>query len=360
MCFPREPRAIIIGQKDNGGDDGPEVGVTRTSPLIRECTVADAYFQGKTIDDVMRQVFKAILSNGEHITPSKGEATELRGVLLEITDPRARLSRTETRGKPFSCLGELCWYLAESDDLGFIEYYLPDYHRFADGDTIFGAYGPRLFNWKGLDQMRNVTDLLKVKRDSRQAVIQLFDGGDIVEKHNDIPCTCTLQFLLRNEKLEMFTCMRSNDAYLGMPHDIFSFTMLQEIVARSLSVELGTYKHAVGSLHIYDDRRQNANRYLEEGWQSTTSPMPPMPDGDPWVAIKSLLKAESALRTVGSLAGIRLADLDPYWADLIRLLHILRCSKDEELDSIRTLRDEMHYSDVYRPFIEQLLNRPRR
>jgi len=318
--------------------------------------VADAYFQGQTIDDVMHHVFEAILSDGEHITPTKGGAAELRGVLLEITDPRARLSRTETRGKPFSCLGELCWYLAASNDLGFISYYLRDYDRFADGNTIFGAYGPRLFNWNGLDQVRNVTALLKAKRDSRQAVIQLFDAGDIVEEHNDVPCTCTLQFLLRNKKLQMFTCMRSNDAYLGMPHDIFSFTMLQEIVARSLSVELGTYKHAVGSLHIYDEQLQDANRYLEEGWQSTTSPMPRMPDGDPWPTIKSLLAAESALRGAGSLAGMALAELDPYWADLIRLLDIFRCSKDGQMDKIESLRDEM-YSGVYGPFIEQRLNR---
>ena len=356
--FPCAPRAIIIGQKHNGGDAGPK-SLSKMSLLILERAVADAYFQGQTLDDVMRQVFKSILSNGEHITPSKGAAAELRGVLLEITDPRARLSRTETRGKPFSCLGELCWYLAESNDLAFISYYIRDYDQFADGNTIFGAYGPRLFNWNGLDQVRNVTNLLKAKRDSRQAVIQLFDAGDLVEKHNDVPCTCTLQFLLRNEELHMFACMRSNDSYLGMPHDIFSFTMLQEIVARSLSVELGTYKHAVGSLHIYDRDLKDAKQYLEEGWQSTTQPMPPMPDGDPWPAIKSLLEAESALRVVGSMVGTALAGLDPYWEDLIRLLCVLRCWKDGKAERIHSLRDEM-YSDVYRPFIERRLNRPRR
>ena len=316
--------------------------------------MAHAYFQEQTIDDVMHKVFEAILSDGEHIKPSKGGAAELRGVLLEITDPRARLSRTETRGKPFSCLGELCWYLAKSSNLDFISYYIPDYKRYADGDTIFGAYGPRFFDWRGLDQVRNVIGLLTDKRDSRQAVIQLFDAGDILEKHNDIPCTCTLQFLLRNEKLHMFTCMRSNDAYLGMPHDVFSFTMLQEIVARSVSVELGTYKHSVGSLHIYDDQRRHAEQYLQEGWQSTTSPMPPMPEGAPWAAIGSLVEAERALRLTGSLAGVALAELDPYWRDLIRLLNIFRCWKRGNAHGIETLRDEMH-SDVYRPFIEQRL-----
>jgi thymidylate synthase len=78
--------------------------------------MADAYFSGGTLDDVMRSVIEAIRSHGGRIQPSKGWATELTGVLLELTDPRARLSRTETRGKPYSCLGELCWYLASKDE----------------------------------------------------------------------------------------------------------------------------------------------------------------------------------------------------------------------------------------------------
>ncbi len=82
--------------------------------------MTDPYFCGLTLDDLMRSVVEEIQSNGERINPSKGECKELTGVLLELTDPRARLSRTETRGKPFSCLGELCWYLARTNELEFI------------------------------------------------------------------------------------------------------------------------------------------------------------------------------------------------------------------------------------------------
>lgn len=158
------------------------------------------YFLGRTLDDVMHSVVEQILLHGDQINPSRGPAKELTGVLLEITDPRARLSRTETRGKPYSCLGELCWYLAKSKDLNFISYYLPVYRRSADGNEIFGGYGPRLFDWRGLNQLANVTDVLRRKPDSRQAVIQLFDASDIVEEHKDIPCTCTLQFMIRRGK----------------------------------------------------------------------------------------------------------------------------------------------------------------
>src|SRR5690242_5654067 len=106
-----------------------------------------ALFTESTLDDLMRAVFEEILNNGEEIRPTKGAAREINGVLLELTNPRARLSRTETRGKPYSCLGELCWYLAKTNDLDFISYYIPAYRQYADGEEIFGGYGPRLFNW---------------------------------------------------------------------------------------------------------------------------------------------------------------------------------------------------------------------
>jgi thymidylate synthase len=86
--------------------------------------MATAFLSEVTLDDLMRSVIEEILNNGNEIKPTKGSAIEVTGVLLELTNPRARLSRTETRGKPFSCLGELCWYLAKTNDLGFISYNL--------------------------------------------------------------------------------------------------------------------------------------------------------------------------------------------------------------------------------------------
>ena len=185
-----------------------------------------------TLDDLMRYVFKRIKGHGERIEPSRGPATEITGVLLELTTPRSRLSRTDTRGKPFSCLGELCWYLAGTNEVEFISYYIPQYRREAEEGRVFGGYGPRLSAWKGIDQLSNVLALLRRNPGSRKAVIQLFDSTDIVEDHKDVPCTCTLQFLVRKDQLHALTCMRSNDAYFGLPHDIFCFTMLQELVAR--------------------------------------------------------------------------------------------------------------------------------
>jgi thymidylate synthase len=317
-----------------------------------------AYFAGKTVDDVMRLAIKGIRARGDLIRPKKGGpkgALELTGVLLEITNPRARLSRTETRGKPYSCLGEMCWYLAGRNDLDFISYYISEYKNYADGDRIFGGYGPRLLNWAGLSQFFNVADLLRKKRDTRQAVVQLFDRHDILAEHNDVPCTCSLQFMLRRDKLHMFTTMRSNDAYKGLPHDVFCFTMLQEIMARTIGADVGTYKHTVGSLHLYKKDVVMAQQFLKEGLQPTIGvAMPKMPSEDPWPSIDVLLKAESEIRVGVKMDDGILDTVSPYWADLIRLLMVFGCKKKRRVGEIRRLRDSMS-SKVYYPFIDKVM-----
>lgn len=311
------------------------------------------YFVGATLDDLMRDVIEAIMSRGDRIHPTKGAARELTGVSLELTNPRARLSRTETRGKPFSCLGEFCWYLSKTNDLAFISYYIPEYNESAEGDIIFGGYGPRLFNQRGIDQVANVIALLKRKPESRQAVIQLFDAGDIVTVHKDIPCTCTLQVMIRQGALHMFTYMRSNDAYLGLPHDVFCFTLLQEIIARTLSVELGRYTHMVGSLHLYERNENAAKQFLNEGWQSTIS-MPEIPAGDPWPAIDFLRRTEFAIRVNNVVDIDGLENLDPFWVDIILLLQIFRCKKESNPDRLKEFSDKLS-SNIYRPFIEKMV-----
>src|SRR5579863_2675924 len=125
--------------------------------------MASSFLSGPTLDDLMRLVVEHVRAQGSTTHPTKGGAEgalELIGVLLELENPRARISRTETRGKPYSCLGELCWYLAGSNKLDFISYYVSEYKGSADNDVIFGGYGPRLFNWGGLNQLAVVRDIL--------------------------------------------------------------------------------------------------------------------------------------------------------------------------------------------------------
>ncbi len=324
-----------------------------TSPqLARSGFVELPFFSADSLDDVMRAVFQAIDEHGVPNQPSKGPNRELIGAHFRLSNPLARLSRTEGRGKIFSCLGELCWYLAGRNDAEFISYYIPEYLKLAEDGALYGGYGPRLYGWNGQNQIDNVLALLRVKPDSRRAVIQLFDAVDISVHHEDVPCTCTLQFMVRDNALHMVTNMRSNDAYIGLPHDVFCFTMLQEIVARTLSINLGLYCHTAGSLHLYNKDDASAKRFLKEGWQSTTI-MPEMPRCDPAPSIQCLLQAEESLRS-GNTSVQDLEDWDDYWADLARLLLIFRLAKNKDSAGVARLRSDM-VSQVYDVFIDAKL-----
>jgi thymidylate synthase len=311
-------------------------------------------FRGLTLDDVTRSVFHEIVSRGEDVKPSKGPAREITGVVLELSNPRARLSRTENRGKLFSALGELCWYLAGTNSAEFVIYYIGHYKEFVENDRIYGGYGPRLFSWKGVNQIKGIIKLLRRNPDSRKAVIQLFDARDLKEEHKDVPCTCTLQFLLRKGKLRLVVYMRSNDAYLGLPHDVFCFTMLQEIVARSVCAEVGMYTHMVGSLHIYKTNLAAVSRFLNEGWQPTHAVMPSMPMGDPWANLRFLRAAERRIRSGKEVDGRKLDQLDPYWADLVRLLELYSASTSKQAARAQSVRSRIHFKR-YLPFVDRRL-----
>ncbi|MDQ7903510.1 thymidylate synthase [Phytohabitans sp. ZYX-F-186] len=49
----------------------------------------------------------------------------------------------------------------------------------------------------------------------------------------------------------MHTTVRSNDIWLALPYDLFTATLLHELMAGWLGVELGAYHHHVDSPHLY-------------------------------------------------------------------------------------------------------------
>lgn len=341
--------------------------------------------RGRSIDDLMRTVFKQLLSGrGNYLVKSqKGISTEVFGALLELENPRARLSRSFSRAKAFSPLGELFWYLAGDESIAFISHYIPNYHQYSsDGILAKGAYGPRLFGLTGAKKLAGKSEWdralnnLRKRPGSRNAVIQIYSNKDDRPRNKDKPCTCTIQFAIRENRLLMHTHMRSNDAYLGLPHDVFSFTMLQEIAARELGVGLGEYTHSVASLHLYQDESDSiqkiassglharAQRYYDEGLHESV-PMPAMPKGDPWESIEHVKNAEKAIR-MGNLGYTLPVKLDPYWNDFVSLFRIHKIfdiikktspddkTKNNLLRDIVKMMGEMN--SVYRLYIMDRLN----
>ena len=152
---------------------------------------------------------------------------------------------------------ELAWILSRSNDASHIAAYAPQYFNFANEGYVYGAYGDRIANnIPNLDQLQLIVDVLRKHDTSRQAVVALWRPDDLVHaltlEKKDIPCTLTWQFLLRDQHLHLCVNMRSNDVWLGLPYDVFVNTCVQKVVATELGVNVGIYRHNVGSLHIYD------------------------------------------------------------------------------------------------------------
>jgi thymidylate synthase len=117
----------------------------------------------------------------------------------------------------------------------------------------------------------------------------------------------------------MIAMMRSNDAYRGFTHDVFCFTMIQELIARSLGVQVGEYHHFATSLHLYAQDVNKVSDYLNEGFQNPTFAMPKMPSGCQRRNLCSFLETERLIR-IGDITKAAQIKLPVYWHDLSLVL----------------------------------------
>jgi thymidylate synthase len=271
----------------------------------------------------MRKLYGELSKSTDTFEASKGKGQDLLGQKIVLKDPRARISATATRGRLISALAEFCWYMAGSADLDFIRFYLPDYPPKGATGALEEAYGPRLIGTgefgHSFDQIERVIDRLRRKPDTRRAVISILEPSDLEPGKAEAPCTIALQFIRRRERLHLVAMMRSNDAYLGFPHDVFCFTMIQELIARSLGIQVGEYHHFATSLHLYEHDQDKVSAYLDEGFQSPTFAMPKMPSGCQLANLKAFLDAERSIRS-GTITAAAQIKLPQYWRDLALVL----------------------------------------
>jgi thymidylate synthase len=208
------------------------------------------------INDAWVRVLSQLYCDGKESSPRGKKIKELKNVSVEIRDPKKRILSLPVRNisLPFA-FGELIWYLTARNDVSMMEYYSKGMKNFSDdGETLNSAYGYRIFGHHQslpFDQWDHVVKQLKEDPDTRQAIIHLHTPNNKPTK--DEVCTLSLQFMIRDNKLDMITNMRSNDIIKGFTYDVFSFTSMQELMANELGIEVGTYYHNAASMHIYEN-----------------------------------------------------------------------------------------------------------
>jgi thymidylate synthase len=164
---------------------------------------------------------------------------------------------------------EAAWILSGDNRVETIAPYSKAIARFSDdGIRYFGAYGPRV-----IDQIAGVAKAIANDPDTRQAVMTIWRSNPPATK--DVPCTVSIQWLVRDGKLHCIDTMRSSDTWLGWPYDVFNFSMLTGYLALYLrrvygvSYDLGSLSLVAGSQHIYKTNEAEIALAL----QSTENPV---------------------------------------------------------------------------------------
>ena len=257
-------------------------------------------FKGASYGVLLQSALTTIVNDGVARDPRGMPTIEIQQATLQLEDPSARYPRLPHRNANiFALVAETAWVLAGRADLAFIVNYLPRMSHYSqDGSTLAGAYGPRIRNWGGLDQINRVLDLLGKDPHSRRAVISLFDPArDYDTESLDVPCCNQLQFMINRGRLDLTVYSRSMDIMWGSAINVFEWTTLQEALANWLDVPMGEYFHHVGSLHLYQEFLPRATRIIESQEERPEQPMRfdiPYKDFD--VALESYFNIESRYR----------------------------------------------------------------
>ncbi len=192
-----------------------------------------------------RQLIAEVLKAGELVAPRHLKTLELAQHTIVVDSRRPVMLEPARRLSYRFMAAEAFWILSGDDRVATIAPYnerIADYSD--DGETFFGAYGPRI-----LEQLPYVVAKLKQDPSTRQAGLTTWRANP--PKTKDAPCTVAFFFTIRQGELRCHVFMRSSDAWLGIPYDVFNFSMLMHLVCAHLNEGKGGDEPIVpGGLHL--------------------------------------------------------------------------------------------------------------
>ncbi len=209
-----------------------------------------------------RAVVMEVMDHGHTVKPRGQKTKELLSFNFRVTDPHGAISR-KGYSQPMAAV-EAIQLIGGFSDTRLVLQVNPTMAEFMSdegGREIYqhGNYGERVGPF-----LADAINKLKIDQDSRQAVIHIFDAGRDYVSEPDIPCTLSIQFMIRDFALNLHVTMRSNDVWWGLPYDMFQFTQLQLSVANVLNIPIGDYYHTANSMHAYERNFDDIDTMLRQ------------------------------------------------------------------------------------------------
>ena len=173
-----------------------------------------------------------------------------------------------------SIIFELLWFLQGDTNVK----YLQDngvriWNEWADEKGNLGrVYGAQWRDWKAsdgrsLDQISQVMENIKKNPSSRRLMVVAYNPGELNQMALP-PCHAFFQFYVAEGRLSCQLYQRSADAFLGVPFNIASYSLLTLMMAQVCDLNPGFFIHTFGDVHIYH------NHFEQVKLQLTRKPYP--------------------------------------------------------------------------------------
>jgi thymidylate synthase len=167
-----------------------------------------------------------------------------------------------------SVIYELLWFLSGDTNIKYLkDNGVSIWDEWADENGNLGpVYGHQWRSWptsegNEIDQISNLINQIKKTPDSRRLIVSAWNVGEI-NKMKLPPCHCFFQFYVADGRLSCQLYQRSADIFLGVPFNIASYALLNQMIAHVCGLECGEFIHTLGDAHIYTNHINQVNEQL--------------------------------------------------------------------------------------------------
>ena len=215
----------------------------------------------KTFDKVVTDVYKELFSRGVWQRNKRTDTQVLAMHGYSFTwDMNFWPLLMVRRLYPKTAASEVAWFISGEKSTKWINKRCGIWRQFEDTPgMIESAYG---FRWRymyGIDQLYKIIANLKADKSSRQQVLLSWHPKDLKNETKNVPCPYTAVFNIIEGKLNCHLTLRSNDLYLGLPYDTLMYTILSNLIANSVGVDVGELFYSIAHAHIYENQLDAVN-----------------------------------------------------------------------------------------------------
>jgi thymidylate synthase len=214
-----------------------------------------------------RNIYADLMKFGKEISPRGTKCIEIENYEYFLP-PYVRFASFDIRKLSISYIKkEFKWYLRGDKYDTSIGQSASLWNTLINRDgSINSNYGQYIFGI--MNQFDNVVKILAGDKDSRRASIMILKAEHLLSDSKDFPCTYSMNFRIRDNKLNMSVRMRSQDSVYGMGNDAPAFSFIHEMVFVCLKevypeLELGEYCHSSDSFHVYEKHYEMVKKIVD-------------------------------------------------------------------------------------------------